>query len=333
MKLTPIKLWDREEYSYPQAGSFIPDIVPYLHQDGKIHPAMVVVPGGAYRFVCPIESEIIGDKFYEQGYNVFVLTYTTNYSLNAPLKLQPLKDLSRAVRLIRKRFKEFSIDCERVAVCGFSAGGHLAASLAVHHGISELTDLGEYSEISNYPNAVLLGYPVISAVCLPHEESIEALLGKNATTEELEWISLEKQVSSDTAPIFLWHTISDIEVAVDHSILMAQALREQGIFHELHLYSSGPHGMSTADEKWASGDVGGLYSFRQLRCLFEEAHKNNKVVENGYFPDIPQEPEPTKFDMIMKNVLMTFRISAEPDKAVAEWISMACLWMEKVWKQ
>ena len=127
-----IELWHKEEYHYPAAHGFIPIMVSYIHEDELMHPAMLVVPGGGYRLVSPSEAHLVAMEFYQAGYNVFVLEYTVNPLDEAPLKLQPLKDISRAMRMIRFRAEQLHILSDQIVVCGFSAGGHLCASLCVH---------------------------------------------------------------------------------------------------------------------------------------------------------------------------------------------------------
>jgi len=127
-----IELWHKEEYHYPAAHGFIPIMVSYIHEDELMHPAMLVVPGGGYRLVSPSEAHLVATEFYQAGYNVFVLEYTVNPLDEAPLKLQPLKDISRAMRMIRFLAEQLHILSDQIVVCGFSAGGHLCASLCVH---------------------------------------------------------------------------------------------------------------------------------------------------------------------------------------------------------
>ena len=122
-----IELWHKEEYHYPAAHGFIPIMVSYIHEDGLMHPAMLVVPGGGYRLVSPSEAHLVAMEFYQAGYNVFVLEYTVNPLDEAPLKLQPLNDISRAMRMIRFRAEQLHILADQIVVCGFSAGGHLCA--------------------------------------------------------------------------------------------------------------------------------------------------------------------------------------------------------------
>ena len=126
-----IELWHKEEYHYPAAHGFIPIMVSYIHEDELMHPAMLVVPGGGYRLVSPSEAHLVAMEFYQAGYNVFVLEYTVNPLDEAPLKLQPLKDISRAMRMIRFRAEQLHILSDQIVVCGFSAGGHLLSLIHI----------------------------------------------------------------------------------------------------------------------------------------------------------------------------------------------------------
>ena len=105
-------IWREGEYSYPAAYGFVPFIVSYMHEDDKIRPAMLVAPGGAYRYASPYEGNLPALEFYRAGYNVFVLAYTVNHldELDAPLGMQPLQDISRAVRIIRAHSAQCNID-------------------------------------------------------------------------------------------------------------------------------------------------------------------------------------------------------------------------------
>ena len=158
-------------------------MVSYIHEDDEIRPGMLVVPGGAYRYASPSEGHMVAEEFYREGYNVFVLAYTVN-CLDTPLKMQPLKDISRAVRIIRKYAVRCHIAPDRIAVCGFSAGGHLCGSLCVHWG--DVSDpAGDYAEVSNRPDAALLCYPVINSGKYANRASFLALLGEDPDEEEL----------------------------------------------------------------------------------------------------------------------------------------------------
>ena len=131
MKTETIQIW-KEEYSYGASYGFIPKITTYIHEDDRVRPGILIVPGGGYCVVSPTEGSSVARRFYGKGYQTFVLTYTTNLLQNDPLKTQPLQDISRAIRYIRLQAEAFRVKEDSVAVCGFSAGGHLCASLCVH---------------------------------------------------------------------------------------------------------------------------------------------------------------------------------------------------------
>lgn len=259
------EIWREWEYSYPAAYGFRPIIVSYIHEDKKVRPCMLVVPGGGYRYVSSTEADPVARTFYAAGYNVFVLAYTVNY-LDEPLKLQPLMDIARAVRIIRYHAEKCSVDPDKMAVCGFSAGAHLCASLCVHY--SDISDPDpKYAPISARPDAAVLGYPVITSGEYAHKDSFTALLGADAGEKELEYMSLEKHVTGDMPPCFLWQTASDESVPVENSYLFAMACRKAGVPFAHHVFSEGIHGMSVATEEWLEGCYGEPYTLEQIDRL------------------------------------------------------------------
>ena len=269
------EIWREWEYSYPAAYGFRPIIVSYIHEDKKVRPCMLVVPGGGYRYVSSTEADPVARTFYAAGYNVFVLTYTVNY-LDEPLKLQPLMDIARAVRIIRYHAEKCSVDPDKMAVCGFSAGAHLCASLCVHY--SDISDPDpKYAPISARPDAAVLGYPVITSGEYAHKDSFTALLGADAGEKELEYMSLEKHVTDDMPPCFLWQTASDDSVPVENSYLFAMACRKAGVPFAHHVFSEGIHGMSVATEEWLEGCYGTPYTLEQIDRLTE-------AIEQGATP-------------------------------------------------
>ena len=263
MKTTTYQIWKPEEYFYEHAFGFVPNITSYIHEDDVKRPCILVVPGGAYCVVAPSEGELVALKFYEKGYQAFVLTYTVNYLQTVPLKLQPLQDISRTVRYIRGHAEEFAVIEDELTVCGFSAGGHLCGSLCVHYDDIQDPD-EEYKKISNRPDSAILNYPVITSGEKAHRGSFIALLGEDASPEELEYMSLEKQVTEQTPPCFLWATATDETVPVENSEMYIQACREKGVPCAFHMFSSGQHGLSLADDDWANGVHMGLYTEEQL---------------------------------------------------------------------
>ena len=228
MKTIRFSIWEDGEYTWPQGYGFVPFLTGYLHEDNKERPCVLVVPGGAYYIASPTEAGIVALDFYHKGYQTFVLTYTTNLLGTIPLKDQPMRDLARAVRIVRSRSNEYSIKPDCIATCGFSAGGHLTASEGVHYNdIEEKNPL--YSNVSARPDAMLLCYPVITSGPYTHEGSMQNLLGANPTADELKYMSLETQVTSQTPPSFLWQTVTDEVVPVENSYLFADACKKNGV--------------------------------------------------------------------------------------------------------
>lgn len=262
-----IRIWRDGEYDYDGAYGFVPFMVSYVHEDDVIRPCMLIVPGGAYRYVSPSEAQLPAMEFYRAGYNVFVLAYTVNY-LDEPLKMQPLRDIARAVRIIRRHSGRCRIDPDKLVVCGFSAGGHLCASLCVHY--KDIHDPEViYDEITARPDAALLCYPVITSGKYANRESFLALLGKEPRAEELEYMSLEQHVTADTPPCFLWQTDTDGSVPVENSYFYAQACRKAGVSYAHHVFPEGVHGMSVATEEWLERQYGQPYTLEQIRLLAE----------------------------------------------------------------
>ncbi|WP_408071483.1 GNAT family N-acetyltransferase [Butyrivibrio sp. JL13D10] len=274
-----IDLWEEGEYSYPLAFGFKPNMVSYLHNDGQRHPCMVVIPGGGYCVVSPTEGEIVAKKFYKMGYNAFVVTYTTNILFKEPLMDQPMKDVSRAIRLIRKDADKYGIYSDKLVICGFSAGAHLSGSVSVHYEDIEDSN-ADLNKISNRPDAVVLSYPVITSGEFAHRDSFNALVGEDAGNDKLEYYSLEKQVTKNTPPTFLWHTATDDLVPVQNSLLYDEALTKAGVKHALHVFSFGHHGLGLADEDWANHRFGEPYTYEQTFKTVEAVKKGEVLVSD-----------------------------------------------------
>ena len=256
-------IWTSEEYHYEAAYGFVPNIMAYLHPDTEARDAMLIVPGGGYCMVVPHEGELPAMEFYRRGMNVFVLTYTTDITMSVPLKDQPLKDISRAVRFLRRNAKEYRIADRKLLICGFSAGAHVCGSLAVHYDDVRDPDPA-YQACSNRPDGVILSYPVITTGKYTHRDSIRALLGRKPSGEELRYYSLEKQVTKDTPPCFLWQTETDALVPVENSYLFAAALRKAGVRFAHYVFPAGFHGLSIANQDFFAGWSGGEYTMEQV---------------------------------------------------------------------
>lgn len=220
----------------------------YLHDEMHLipgrnaRPCVLICPGGGYRMLAPREADPPAFAFFGRGYNVFVLTYTVGDPGQPALGMTPLRELSAAMMLLRENSAAFWIAPDKIAVCGFSAGGHLCGSLGVLWNAPELRAVMDTKNGQNRPNAMILCYPVISAGEHAHRESFRALTGDSPVDNQL--FSLETQVTAQTAPTFLWHTADDASVPVENSLLMAGALARHGVPFECHIFQSGAHGLS-----------------------------------------------------------------------------------------
>ena len=204
------------------------------------HPANIIIcPGGAYRWLSPRESEPVARAFEGMGYAASILRYPVfEEGSERPLGLGPVRQLSQRVAEVRE-----ASSGAPVFVCGFSAGGHLAATLGVHWRRLGL----------NRPDGLILCYPVITAKDgLSNARSIQAIAGEG----NRDFFSLEDHVSPDTPPTFLWHTAEDHSVPVENSLLFAMALRRSGVPFELHVYPFGEHGLSLATREVAEAGKG-----------------------------------------------------------------------------
>lgn len=209
----------------------------------KIRPAMLVVPGGAYYSVSAREGEPVALSFVGEGYQAFVLEYTTKTAHPVPLF-----EAAMAMRFIRTEAEKYSVDPTHVGAIGFSAGGHLIGLLATVWEQSELCGVR--------PDAVALAYPVVTTGEFTHEDSANFISG--GEKELRARLSVEKLVTKDSVPAFLWHTFEDGLVPVENSLLLAEAYRRAGVPFELHIFEHGPHGLSVATFETADTPSGDL---------------------------------------------------------------------------
>lgn len=214
----------------------------------NIRPAMLILPGGGYAFCSAREADPIAMQFLQAGYQTFVLEYTCAHTPEqAPLRWQPLIDAAGAILHLRRNAAKLRLDPFKIAVCGFSAGGHLAASTAILWDAAPVQKaLGITAEKAR-PDAVVLGYPVITSGIKTHGGSIANLAGDDTALQAI--FSLENQVRGDLPPFFIWHTVADQAVPVENSLLLASALTENHVPYELHLFTHGGHGSSTCTQE------------------------------------------------------------------------------------
>lgn len=205
-------------------------------------PAVLILPGGGYRFTSDREAEPIAIQMNAMGFQAFVLYYSCEPATFPTALLQTAK----AISLIREHAKEWHIEEKKIVLLGFSAGGHLAASLGTFWNKEFVYEALKIEPERIRPDGLILAYPVITSGEFAHQDSFRALLGEKYE-ERKEFVSLENQVGEDMMPTFLWHTFEDESVPVENSLLFAHALRKKNIPFELHIYPKGRHGLSLAN--------------------------------------------------------------------------------------
>ena len=160
----------------------------------------------------------------------------------------PQKDARQGIRILRKLARGVGA-ADKIAILGFSAGGHLAGSAALKNIAVAMDQDAELDQFSEFPDAMILCYPVITSGEFAHAGSFESLLGDQAGNQKMRnLLSLEKQVTDTTVPAFLWHTAADNCVPVENSLLTAKALSAHKIPFALHIYSFGIHGIGLAND-------------------------------------------------------------------------------------
>lgn len=205
-------------------------------------PFVVICPGGGYDHLSVREGEAVAVRMNALGFNAAVLTYTLT-----PMAFPAaLTDLARAVEYVRKNASSLNTDGEKIFVLGFSAGGHLAASLGCYWNNQNI--LGSFIPEEIRPNGLVLCYPVITSderFC--HEGSVQNVLGSSKYTRDD--VSLEKHITKDFPASFVWHTTEDESVPAENSLFLVLALRKAGVPFEYHLFRKGRHGLSLATEE------------------------------------------------------------------------------------
>ncbi|MBQ9205793.1 MAG: alpha/beta hydrolase [Treponema sp.] len=229
----------------------------------RLRPLVLIVPGGGYGHFGQREQESVAIRMNSLGFHAAIL----HYSL-APMKFpDALCDVANSVALIRENAKDWAVDASKIILCGFSAGGHLAASLGCFWNSSFLQDYVEYKPEQIRPNYLLLCYPVVTsdeAYC--HAGSIQNVIGSIDESEAQkicaslkknsirDVVSIEKNITGDFPPSFIWHTVQDKAVPAKNTLLLVNELYEQGIDCEYHLFNRGKHALALANAESANPD-------------------------------------------------------------------------------
>jgi len=216
-------------------------------------PCVIICPGGGYRILASEhEGTDVAKYFNSIGIHALVLKYRIPSDKNQiDKKYAPLQDAQRAIQLVREEAKHWHVDPNKVGIMGFSAGGHLASTLAVHYDDAKIK---ENSKISLRPDFQILGYPVISFSKFSHVGSRKNLLGKDSTESMMNYFSNEMHVNANAPIAFLVHAKDDKVVPIENSLIYVEALKSNGVEAELFQYETGGHGFGmvnkTSTDSW-----------------------------------------------------------------------------------
>jgi acetyl esterase/lipase len=240
---SPVPLWSE---ATPGALGQTPADIPVLtHFDPAPGAAggasMLVLPGGGYGMLAPHEGEGYARWLAGLGITAYVLQYRLGSAgYHHPVMLN---DAARALRTLRAAARREGRDPARIGVIGSSAGGHLASTLLTHFDAGDAASPDPIERESSRPDLGILCYPVITLGEFSHAGSRQNLLGENPSAELVRHLSNELQVTAETPPCFIWHTVADPAVPVENALLFASALRRAGVPFALHLYETGAHGL------------------------------------------------------------------------------------------
>ncbi len=216
------------------------NLYPYFLEDAKNPACMLILPGGGYAHVSHQEGPPVAGWLNSIGISACVLEYTVGLEVYPDPQQQALY----AMRYLRANAEALNIDPKRIGVIGFSAGGHLAGCVSQgYEREAWYLDPDQCLEgISARPDATILSYAVLSPKTL-HKGSYKNLLGENRASDLIDSLAWDQCIHEDSAPVFLWHTANDDCVPVGNTYLVALALEEKSIPHEVHVYPEGAHGL------------------------------------------------------------------------------------------
>ena len=229
----------------------------------KIRPAMIVCPGGGYAFRSEREGEPVAIRFLSKGYSAFLLEYTVNKPFPTALI-----ESAAAVAYIRRNAERYSVDVNHVGAIGFSAGGHLVGSLATMFGDDAIAKALAIPAEQCRPDAVVLSYPVVTMSAATHGGTREIITGGDVSLRDR--LSVEKRVTKDSAPAFIWHTFEDDGVPVVNSLSLASAYLKCGVPFGLHIFEKGWHGLSLISDE-THDDGAGDTAFASVSAWVELA--------------------------------------------------------------
>jgi acetyl esterase/lipase len=215
--------------------------------------AVIVAPGGSYgRLAANHEGRQVANWFNSQGVTAFVLRYRLGPRYHHPVEMG---DAQRAIRFVRAHAEELGIRADRVGFMGFSAGGHLASTVATHFDAGNAAAQDPIERMGSRPDFVVLAYPVITMTAeYGHKLSATNLLGEHPDSKLAKLMSSELQVTHETPPTFLFSTNADTTVPAENSVAFYLALRKAGVPAEIHVFEPGVHGVGLAAGDPALGE-------------------------------------------------------------------------------
>lgn len=238
-----IKLWENGTPGYDDRDPLQPEpyIVFFPEKDGERNRETILVAhGGGFSWRTGCEGINVAHYFHKLGFNTAVL----NYRLIPYSRRDAIADMQRAIRLLRSKKDELGIS-DKIIAMGFSAGGMLSGNCATHFDCGDPSSEDAVERESCRPDAAVIGYGAMSAVSfpLPFGMTVEnGLMGRDK--EERLYLAVEKNISAQTPPMFIWQTMSDDG---RHGICLAKALQDAEIPYELHIFTDGLHGLAMAD--------------------------------------------------------------------------------------
>lgn len=238
---TPIVLWpEGAPGALGSEPADVPTLTPYLPpKEKRSGAAIIICPGGGYGHLADHEGGPVAEWLNSLGITAFVLKYRLGPRYHHPA---PMQDAARAIRIVRASAARWEVDQQRIGILGFSAGGHLASTAGTHFEPARADAADPIERVSSKPNLMVLIYPVITMREKSHSGSRSNLLGANPSPDLITLLSNDEQVTKETPPAFLVHTMTDTGVPVENSLLFVMALRRAGVPFEVHLYERGPHG-------------------------------------------------------------------------------------------
>jgi acetyl esterase/lipase len=227
------------------ADADIPTLTYYPAYGRGAGTAVIVAPGGGYgNLAMNHEGRQVANWLNSLGVAAFVLKYRLGPAYHHPIELG---DAQRAVRIVRTFADQARVGAARIGFMGFSAGGHLASTIATHFDAGDPSAADPIDRASSRPDFLILGYPVVmSAAPYAHQGSFRNLLGTSPDPALLDNLSNDRQVTKDTPPTFLFHTNADTTVPAENSVYFYLALRKAGVPAELHIFEPGAHGVGLA---------------------------------------------------------------------------------------